>query len=148
MDFFEQFEQSFFKYLHLILDMVRGKSSKEVDDQLIGQGRDDEEKRVLREICEEVDLEHEMMTDLIQSGEEPDQWLDHQIEEIVKESFPEATDEDIHKVKDAILLSMEKGIEFDVTMLEKEVDVILSAKQENDDSLDKSQGSEEGLNHE
>lgn len=146
MKTFEQLKQLFFKHLRFIFDLVRGKSGKEVDDLLVEQGRDEEEKKVIREICEEVDLEHEMLTDLLQSGENQDQWLDHQIEAIVKESFPDATDDDINQVKEAVLSSLEEEIEFDTKMLEEEVDLIISAKGDNNDSFDKPQGKEDQTN--
>ena len=146
MDILDQLEQAFFKHLRSLLDLVRGKSGKELDDLLVEQGRAEEEKRVIREMCEETDLEHEMMTELMNSDADPGEWLEKQIEDNVKESFPDATAEDIEEVKEAVLDSMENEIEEDAKMVEKEAEVILSVEAENGENDD--QQSEEDQHHE
>ena len=144
MDFWDKSEETFFTHLRSLLNLVRGKKDKELDDLLAEQGRSEEEKRVIREVCEEIDLKHEMMTDLMKSDKEPGEWLEKQIEETVTEMFPNATAEDIEEVKEAVLDSMETEIEHDAKMLEKESELILSIEGENDGN----QQGEEDQHHE
>ena len=150
MDLFEQLEQSFFKNLRSLLDLVRGKSGQELDDLLAEQGRDEEEKRVIREVCEEIDLAHEMMEDLKRSAKEPGPWFEQQVEDTVIELLPDVTAEDIEKVKDAALADLEGEIERDANALEKEIELIQSLEvEENEENEDEHhQGEEDQTNEE
>ena len=147
MDILDKLEQSFFKHLRSLLDLARGKNGKELDDLLVEQGRDEEEKRAIREVCEEIDLEHEMIAELMKSEENLGKWMERKIEETVKESFVDATEDEISLVKDAVQDSMENEIEEDAEMLNKEADLILSLQEEDNDRSDKSKD-EEDQDHE
>lgn len=149
MDFFDQLAQSFFKNLRSLLDLAKGKNGKELDDLLAEQGRDEEEKRVIREVCKETYLEHEMMADLIRSENEPGPWFEQQVEDTVIELFPDATPEDIDEVKDAALADLEGEIERDAKAFEKEIELIQSLEvEEIEEAEDEHQQGEEGQNNE
>lgn len=149
MDIFEQLEQSFFKNLRSLLDLARGKRGKELDDLLAEQGRDEEEKRVIREVCEETYLEHEMMADLIRSEEEPGPWFEQKVKDTVTELFPDATREDIEEVKDAAMADLGGEIKKDAEDLEKEIELIQSLElEENEEDDEEHQQGEEDQNNE
>ena len=145
MDIFEQLAQSFFKNLRSLLDLAKSKIGKELDDLLAGQGRDEEEKRVIREVCEEIDLEHEMMEDLKRSEKEPGPWFEQQVVDTVTELFPDATAEEIEEVKNATLADLEGEIERDANALEKEIELIQSLEVE-ENEYEHQQGEEDQNN--
>lgn len=144
MDILDKLEQIFFKYVRRFLDMARGKNGKEFDDLLVEQGRDEEEKRVIREMCEETDLEHEMMTELMNSDVEPGDWFEMKIVDIIKDKYPNVTAEEIEEVKEIIRDCLENGIRDLAEIVAKCAEAIQSAEAEKDDN----QEGEEDQHHE
>lgn len=147
MDIFDQLEKSFNNHLRSLLDLVRGQNDKELDDLLVEQGRDEEEKRLIREVCEEIDLEYQLMEDLKRSEKEPGPWFEQQIEDTVLELFPDATQEEIEEVKNAAMSDLEDEIKDDALALEKEAEVVQSLELEDNEEVDDdNQLREEGQN--
>ena len=84
-------------------------------------GRDDEENRIISDICKEIDLEHELLDDRAKSGLDPGEWLEREIEDTTKELFPDATSEDIEMVKDTVEKGMVEDIELEAKSLKNEM---------------------------
>lgn len=84
-------------------------------------GRNDEENRIINDICKEIDLEHELLDDRAKSDSNPGEWLEHEIEINTKELFPDATSEDIEMVKDTVEKGMVEDIELEANRLKNEM---------------------------
>ena len=84
-------------------------------------GRNDEENRIINDICKEIDLEHELLDDRAKSDSNPGEWLEHEIEINSKELFPDATPEDIKNVKDTVEKGMVNDIELEANRLKIEM---------------------------
>lgn len=121
MVLFKELQESFLKHLRSLLDLTAGKSEEEVNEILIEQADSEEEKRVIREIYEEIDLEHQLTQDLENSEMDPGEWLENQIENGVKELIPDATTEDIETVKEKVAECMEEEIKYEAEEFDKEI---------------------------
>lgn len=66
-------------------------------------GRNDEENRIINDICKEIDLEHELLDDRAKSDSDPSIWLESEIEKTTRELLPDATSEDIENEIGALL---------------------------------------------
>lgn len=121
MELFKELQESFMKHLRSLMDFTSGKSEHEVNEILIEQAGSEEEKRVIREICEDIDLEHQLMQDLEQSEMDPGEWLESQIENSVKEMIPDATPDDIETVKDKVAECMEDDLKYEAEEFDKEI---------------------------
>ena len=121
MELFKELQESFMKHLRSLMDFTSGKSEHEVNEILIEQAVSEEEKRVIREICEDIDLEHQLMQDLEQSEMDPGEWLESQIENSVKEMIPDATPDDIETVKDKVAECMEDDLKYEAEEFDKEI---------------------------
>ena len=84
-------------------------------------GRNDDENRIINDICKEIDLEHELLDDRVKSESDPGEWLEREIVKTTKELFPDATSDDIEMVKDAMVKGMVKDIELEANSLKKEM---------------------------
>ena len=84
-------------------------------------GRNDEENRIINDICKEIDLEHELLDDRAKSDSDPGEWLEREIEKTTKELFPDATSDNIEKVKEAIENGMVEEIDSEINSLKNEM---------------------------
>lgn len=102
--------ESFVQNASSLLNEASEKKDKELDSMLINLGKDETEKDIIRMICEDVDTEHQLATDLRQSKLDTSEWLDLQVDRLVKELLPDASEENIEQVKNAIEQRIEKDI--------------------------------------
>ncbi len=123
----EDLQKSIKTHLHNLWQTLQGKEKKELDEALIQQGESEEEKMVIAEMCEETDLEHDFMEELLASKKDPGKWLEEKIEETAKEVNPDATQEEIDMLKDAVAGSMEAEIGEQADKLAEEAAVIAGA---------------------
>lgn len=129
----EDFQMSVQKHLQRLWKALNGKgNNKELDEALIQQGESEEERRLIAEQCAEIDLEHDLMEELIASKEDPGEWLEKKIEETVRETIPNATQEEIEMVKDCVADSIEKEIGEQADGLTEEATMICTAMGEED----------------
>lgn len=126
---FKELQESFFKNLKKMLHLSSGKTDNEIDEILIGQADSEEEKQVIRDICQEVDEEHLLMDNLVNSNKEPGEWFEIFISETTKELYPNATGEDIEMVLKTVEDGMEKEIETDADRLDEELSATLFLKE-------------------
>lgn len=84
-------------------------------------GRNDEENKIINDICKEIDLEHELLDDRAKSDSDPGEWLEREIVKTTKELFPDATSDDIEMVKETIENGMVEDIESEINSLKNEM---------------------------
>ena len=120
--FITELQNSFQNHLSSLLE----KKEDEINKLLMEQNDDN---GIFQHICKEIDLEHELMADLVQSELDPGEWFERKIEETTKELFPNATPEQIEEVKDEVEKAIVKDIESEVNSLEEEMSSLLD-KQE------------------
>lgn len=121
----EQLQESFINHLSSV--------GEKVDvDKMLKQGFDDDEKRIIENICKEIDMEHELMADLVKSKLAPEEWFEREITEL----FPDATSEDIKLVKDSVEKGMVKDIELEANRLKKEIKKDLEKETVDDQKLE------------
>lgn len=118
---FSELQQSFFNHLRNLFYLSSGKNEDEVDVMLINQANNEEEENTIREICAEIDLEHNLMDELENSGMDSGKWLEREIENATKEFYPNATSEEIEMVKKRVQEGMEVEIESEIEILEDEL---------------------------
>jgi hypothetical protein len=129
----EELLMSIQKYLNKFWQALNGKDKKELDEALIQQGESDEEKKIIAEVCAEIDLEHDLMEELVTSKKDPGQWLEEKIEETVKEVKPDATqEEEVEMVKESLADSMETEIGIEADGLTEEATIITASIESED----------------
>lgn len=128
----EELQMSIQKYLNKFWQALNGKDKKELDEALIQQGESDEEKKIIAEVCAEIDLEHDLMEELVASKKDPGQWLEEKIEETVKEVKPDATQEEVEMVKESVADSMEAEIGIEADGLTEEATIITASIESED----------------
>lgn len=114
-------------HLQNFWQLLQGKENQDLDEALIQQGESEEEKSIIAEQCEEIDLEHNLMEELWVSKKDPGKWLDEKIEETAKEVNPNATQEEIDLLKNAVADSMEAEIGENADELADEAEQIAGA---------------------
>lgn len=120
MDKFKEFQESFISHLQSLYKEMKGKSNKEMDDALVLQGKTDEQRQLIQEACQDIDKEHNMIEEMVHSNKTPGEFLKQDITHTVKEINPNATDEEINRVVEATMDTMEKEIEQEARELTKE----------------------------
>lgn len=143
MNKFTELQQSFFKHLRNLFDLSSGKDENEVNDMLINQANSEEEKKVIQEICAEVDIEHRLMDELENSGMDSGGWLEREIENTTKELYPNATPEEVEMVKQRVQDGMEEEIESEIDILEGELSINLLPVNDSTNSEEEKEGSYE-----
>lgn len=143
MNKFTELQQSFFKHLRNLFDLSSGKDEDEVNDMLINQANSEKEKKVIQEICAEVDIEHRLMDELENSGMDSGEWLEREIENTIKELYPNATTEEVEMVKQRVQDGMEEEIESEVDILEGELSINQFPVNDSTNSEDEKEGSYE-----
>jgi hypothetical protein len=123
----EELQMSIQKYLNKFWQALNGTDKKELDEALIQQGESDDEKKIIAEVCAEIDLEHDLMEELVASKKDPGQWLEEKIEETVKEVKPDATQEEVEMVKESVADSMEAEIGIEADGLTEEATIITTS---------------------
>lgn len=112
-------------HIKKLFELSRDKTAQELDSVIIAQGRTDDEKEQLREMCEEEDLYEQRLSDLRQSGMEPGKWLNHVVDkeldaacdsissegkDLVKQTIVEETGKSIYAQAESLDIEMEQTI--------------------------------------
>lgn len=134
MDRFKEFQESFIAHLQALYKAMQGKSNKELDDALVLQGKSDEQKQIIQETCQDVDKEHDMIEEMVNSNKTPGEFLKQDITDTVKEVNPNATDEDVNQIVEATMDVMEKEIEQQARELTKETTLLTEEPQSKPES--------------
>ena len=107
---FEIFQNNVWNHFTSLWNLARGKSNKELDSVLCEQGRSDEEVSVIRDVCSEIDIEHDMSEEIIKQKKDPGEWLKEQITNTVIAIKPEATTKEVSEVINAVADAMEEEV--------------------------------------
>lgn len=126
----EEFLHSIGNYIVSLIGKLKGKRGKEIDQEIINSARSDEEREALQEMCNDVDTYYRKRRELRESGLSNGKWLERETEQMVKEVYPEATDDDIREVKRAVAEGMDKNIEAIADELDREMDEPAKAAKE------------------
>lgn len=134
MDRFKEFQESFIAHLQALYKAMQGKSNKELDDALVLQGKSDEQKLIIKETCQDVDKEHDMIEEIVNSSKEPGEFLEQDIANTVRKINPNATDDDVSQIVEATMDVMEKEIEQQARELTKETTLLTEEPQSKPES--------------
>lgn len=99
------------EYLIKIFRSEKRKSGKELEDELILMAQSEKEKETLREIWGEIDLTYQKRKEFQDSGKDIETWQEEEIERIAKDVDPNASNEDIERLKEAIAKRTDMDIE-------------------------------------
>lgn len=111
MSKFKDFQLAFSRHLSNLLEIFTKNKEEEIDDVLVDIEDDEQVKDVIRKICEEINVEDELMLDMKKSGKSPGDWLESFIENTVTELYPNSTQQDVDRVKTMVADAMEKEID-------------------------------------
>lgn len=152
MERLKEFQELFFKHLKNLFGLLEDKpgKQKDLDQDLINQGRSEEERDTIRRICEDVDTECALMKEIMTSEKKPAQWMEGTIERELKEAFPDATNEEIEDAISYIDNAFEEEIAHEAEIVANQADVIIEAVDQastEQTPIEKREG-EEDQNHE
>ena len=101
------------EYFIKIFRSEKRKSREELEDELISMTQSDEEKETLQEIMDEISLTYQKRKEFQDSGKDKDieTWQEEEIERIAKDVDPNASNEDIERLKEAIAKRTDMDIE-------------------------------------
>jgi len=99
------------EYLIKIFRSEKRKSGEELEDELISMTQSDEEKETLQEIMDEISLTYQKRKEFQDSGKDIETWQEEEIERIAKDIDPNASNEDIERLKEAIAKRTDMDIE-------------------------------------
>lgn len=131
MNILSELQESFSKHLGKLLNLTLDKDEHEVDYILVKQATGEEEEKVIHEICNEIDLRHKLMDELQNSGMQPGEWLESEIENTTKELYPNATPEEIEMVKQKVEEGMEEEIGLEADSLKEEISSLQHSTEDN-----------------
>ena len=129
MNKFKEFQESFIAHFQSLYKAMKGKSNKDLDDVLVLQGKSDEQKLIIKETCQDVDKEHDMIEEMVHSTKTPGEFLKQDIADTVREIAPNATDADVNQVVETTMDAMEKEIEQEAHELTKEASLLTEEPQ-------------------
>lgn len=89
---------------------------KNIED-VISQPENDEEKELLDEVFDEIHTFHQKRKEFEQSGKKIEGWYDDEIRRITQTVKPNATEEDVDSVKEAIAKSIDDEISEEIDAL-------------------------------
>lgn len=95
------------------------KQGEELKDYLLSQIGSEEDREALEEVFDEITVFYRKRNEFEKSGKEIAVWYEEEIEKIVRSLKPNATEEDIDKVKEAIARQIDFEIEETAMTLEE-----------------------------
>lgn len=85
--------------------------SQELEEELLSNTKSDEERETLQEIFDEIKLTNQKRKEFAESGKNIVQWQDEEWEKIAKKADPNASKEEIDKLKEAVARRTDLDIE-------------------------------------
>lgn len=137
MNKIKELKQSFFSKLEALFDLTKDKSDDELDEILVNDAQSEEQQQLIRDICEDIDTEHQLIKEMMQANTEVGEWFEQKIEQEARELEPEATDQDIEYLKDALEKQLGSDINDEAEAFEKGME--LREAIEREASVDKNQ---------
>lgn len=115
------FFNSFIEHLYEIFKKLQDKGFKNVDNnEYIDLGRTEDEKETIKEICEDLDTQCELMTELEASELTPKEWLKKKSEELLKDCDDDTVKEILDVDRKASVYELNYDIEILDAMAEQE----------------------------
>ena len=121
MNTFKELKEAFLRHVEKLFTLLRGKHGSDFDETLVSQGESDEERETLRAVLEEVELEHQIKKEMRESGKEPGQWFEEELEKTAHIVLDNPTDDDIRMLKEKMAEVMAEDIAEGAELLSKEV---------------------------
>ncbi len=97
---------------------------KKLNDFLLSQTESEEERETLQEMFDENETYHIKLNEFKQSGRNLDEWYEEEIAMSVKQLDPNATANDIDKVKEAVAMQADDETEDAIRGLESVSEII------------------------
>lgn len=127
----EELEKSFVNFSDSCNDLLdqfeQLPEGTDIVDWLVSLGNSDEEKSVIKEMCEEVEIYQKKKNEFKVSGLRASEWFEQEIEKTAIDLFPEATKEEVGVFKKEIEISMDSSIKTEAESLSHEVEPVLLA---------------------
>ncbi len=123
--------QQIINYIKHIFDRTKGVSGSNLDEALVASVHSEEEAELIKEMCEDVDLYYTKREDFRRSGLKVGDWFEKQVEQTVKDVYPEADAEDLDEVKTAVSNAIESEIEVITNLVEEEITPVTDALNKN-----------------
>lgn len=130
MNKIKELKQNFFSKLEALFDLTKDKSDDELDELLVKDAKNEEQQQLIRDICEDIDTEHQLIQEMMNSNTEAGEWFEQKIEQEARELEPEATDQDIEYLKDALEKQIGTDINDEADAFEKGMELRESIERE------------------
>lgn len=116
------FIKSLSDYFTKFISRFKGHTTEDLNAAIVEEGRTEEEKEQLQEMCEEVDNYHRRLKELRESGLTPGKWLDEEIERELKKVNKEIESGTSEEVKKLLTEQFIADIENNCEALSDELD--------------------------
>lgn len=129
-DFKLSYWQKVKEWIRRVLDPKGEKPlhGKELDDYLVSQGKSEEEKELIADMCAEIDTFHQKRREFETSGKDIETWYDKELERLTKEVDPNATSKDVDAVEEAVAKQVDDEISESADELEEYGKIMNSEK--------------------
>lgn len=108
-------------YIKNIFVKTQGVSGSKLDEELISSAKSDEEKALIKEMCEDTECYYAKREEFRSSELKPDMWFEKQIEDTVKEVYLEVSPKEIDEVKENVSKAMEQEIDSLTKLVDEEI---------------------------
>lgn len=108
-------------YIKNIFVKTKGVSGSKLDEELLSSAKSEEEKALVKEMCEDTERYYEKRDEFRCSELKPGMWLEKQIEDTVKEVCPEVSPKEIDEVKENVSKAMEQEIDSLTKLVDEEI---------------------------
>ena len=108
-------------YIKNIFVKTKGVSGSKLDEELISSAKSEEEKALIKEMCEDTERYYAKREEFRSSELKPGMWFEKQIEDTVKEVYPEVSPKEIDEVKENVSKAMEQEIDSLTKLVDEEI---------------------------
>lgn len=112
--------QQIITYIKNIFVKTQDVSSSKLDDELISLANSEEEKTLIKEMCEDTERYYSKRDEFRSSKLKSGLWFEKQIEDTVKEVYPEVSQKEIDEVKENVSKAMEQEIDSLTKLVDEE----------------------------
>lgn len=113
--------QHIITYIKNIFVKTKGVSGSKLDENLISSAKSDEEKALIKEMCEDTECYYAKREEFRSSELKPGMWFEKQIDDTVKEVYPEVSPKEIDEVKENVSKAMEQEIDSLTKLVDEEI---------------------------
>lgn len=113
--------QHIITYIKNIFVKTKGVSGSKLDEELISSAKSEEEKALIKEMCEDTERYYAKREEFRSSELKPGMWFEKQIEDTVKEVYPEVNPKEIDEVKENVSKAMEQEIDSLTKLVDEEI---------------------------